>query len=460
MKSLSVILAVCAIELAACSTEPARPGKPPLAVPAAWSTEAGTAIGDTLHWWKNFQDPRLDTLVDGALNTNNDFVSAAIRVHRAQLQAALVDTNRVPSASADAFSTFTRGYDPKFTARTSGLSALLSFEVDLWGKLKSQRQASSWEAEATVADCRAFAASLVGTTAKLYWQLGYLNQLLAMADADIAYAQRTLELARTKFELGAISKLNAAEAELSLSTQQAARTQLVQQRAEARNALAILFDQPPESAAAEPSTLPDGPLPAVGAGLPAEVLANRPDLQAAELRVRESLANVDVVRTSFYPTLTLTGSLGTTSDGLVRFLQSPVGTLAGDLALPFVQWRTAKLTTRIARTQYEEAAVGFRQRLVTALAEVENALSARTQLQAEEQTLRTAVEQARLAESIVRTRFEAGASDVQLWLDAQQRVRSVERSQVSNRLNQFDTQADLYRALGLGIESDRVRCGA
>src|SRR6202035_4467507 len=150
-----------------------------------------------------------------------------------------LDTNRVPSASADAFSTFTRGYDPKFTARTSGLSALLSFEVDLWGKLKSQRQASSWEAEATVADCRAFAASLVGTTAKLYWQLGYLNQLLAMADADIAYAQRTLELARTKFELGAISKLNAPEAELSLSTQQAARTQLVQQRAEARNALAI-----------------------------------------------------------------------------------------------------------------------------------------------------------------------------------------------------------------------------
>jgi len=94
------------------------------------------------------------------------------------------------------------------------------------------------------------------------------------------------------------------------------------------------------------------------------------------------------------------------------------------------------------------------------LAEVENTLSARTQLQAEEETLRSAVEQARLAESIARTRFEAGATDVQLWLDAQLRVRSVERSLVANRLTQFDNQADVYRALGLGIESERLNCGA
>ncbi|HWY72194.1 MAG TPA: TolC family protein, partial [Burkholderiaceae bacterium] len=221
MKRLSAILAAGTLQLTACSTQPAGP--PPAALPAAWSAEAGAAVGDTTHWWRNFQDPQLDTLVDRALLTNNDFAAAAIRVRRAQLQAALVDTNPVPSVSANAFSAVAQGYDPKFTARTSGLSSLLSFEVDLWGKLDSQRQASRSEAEATVADCRAFAASLVGTTAKLYWQLGTLNQLLAMADADIEYARRTLQLARTKFEVGSISKLNAAEAELSLSTQQAAR---------------------------------------------------------------------------------------------------------------------------------------------------------------------------------------------------------------------------------------------
>jgi NodT family efflux transporter outer membrane factor (OMF) lipoprotein len=457
MRWFRPIVIACVLE-AACATQESRTVRPQPPVPAAWSGDAASAIGNPRSWWKNFQDPQLDALVERALHTNNDFAAAAIRVRRAQLQSALTDTNRAPTIAVDASSTATRGFDPKFATRSSGLNSMLSFEIDLWGKLANERQAARWEAAATVADCRAFAAWLVGTTAKFYWQVAYLNQLITMADADIDYAKRTLELARTKYELGSISKLNTAEAELSLSTQQAARTQLVQQRAEARNALAILFDQPPQSTGIERSTLPDGRLPPIGAGLPAEILANRPDLQAAELRLREALVNVDVARASFYPTLSLTGSFGTSSDSLVKFLQNPVGTLGGDLALPFVQWNTAKLTTRIARTQFEEAEVGFRQRLYTALGEVENALSSRTQLQAEEEMLRSAIEQAKLAESIARTRFEAGASDVQLWLDAQMRVRGVERSLVANRLNQFNNQADLYRALGLGVESGHERC--
>jgi NodT family efflux transporter outer membrane factor (OMF) lipoprotein len=458
MKRLSVVVLACALQ-AACSTEPARSDRIQPPMPAAWMAEAGGAIDNPRSWWKSFQDPQLDSLVDRALHTNNDFAAAAIRVYRARLQSTLIDTNRAPNVAVDAYSIATHGFSPKFSARSSGTNSLLSFEIDLWGKLAKQRQAGRWEAEATMADCRAFAEWLVGTTAKLYWQLAYLNQLIAMADADIEYAKRTLELARTKYEVGSISKLNAAEAELSLSTQQAARTELVQQRTETRNALSILFNQPPQSTGVERSTLPEGRLPPIGAGLPAQILANRPDMRAAELRVREALVNVDIARTSFYPTLSLTGTFGTTSDSLIKFLKNPVGTLGGDLALPFVQWNTAKLTTRIARTQFEEAQVEFRQRLYTALAEVENALSARTQLQAEEQTLRSAIEQARLAESIARTRFEAGASDVQLWLDAQMRVRGVERSLVSNRLNQFDNQADLYRALGLGVESEGLACG-
>jgi NodT family efflux transporter outer membrane factor (OMF) lipoprotein len=463
MKTLSLILMACLLATG-CSTQTARPDRSQAPMPAAWAGDAGGAVSNPRSWWRSFADPQLDGLVDRALSTNNDFAAAAIRVHRADLQSALIGTNRTPAVSADAFSTATRGFSPKFSARSAGVTSLLSFEIDLWGKLAKERQAGRWEADATVSDCRAFAQWLVGTTAKLYWQLAYLNQLLAMADADIDYAKRTLELARAKYEIGSISRLNAAEAELSLSTQQAARTELVQQRTEARNALAILFNQPPQSTGAatgmERATLPEGSLPPVGAGLPAEILANRPDLHSAELRVREALINVDVTRESFYPTLSLTGTFGTSSDSLVKFLSNPVGTLGGDLALPFLQWNTAKLTTKIARTQFEQAEVEFRQRLYAAMAEVENALSGRTQLQAEEQTLRRAIEQAKLVESIARTRFEAGASDVQLWLDAQLRERGVERSLVSNRLNQFDNQADMYRALGLGVESDRLACGA
>lgn len=297
------------------------------------------------------------------------------------------------------------------------------------------------------------------TTARLYWQIAYLNQLVALGEADIAYAQKVLDIVRSKYAAGAVSGLNVAQAELNLSSQQAAHTQLVQQRAAARHALAILFDQPPESAVAERTTLPDAALPVIAAGLPAAILGNRPDLRAAESRLRESMANVDVTRTSFYPTLTLTGSVGTASTALVNFLKNPVATLGAGLVLPFVQWNTRQLSIRVSETQYEEAVVSFRQRLYTALAEVEDGLSARTQLALEADRLGLAVTQARRAEAIAQSRYLAGATEVQLWLDAQAALRNAERSQLANRFNQLGNQATLYRTLGLVGIPEPLNCG-
>jgi len=234
---------------------------------------------------------------------------------------------------------------------------------------------------------------------------------------------------------------------------------LVQQRVEARNALAILLNQPPESDVAEPPELSKAPLPSVSAGIPAEILANRPDLHAAELRLRESLVNVDVTRTSFYPTFTLTGSLGTASTTLVNLLRNPIATLGAGLSLPFVQWNTMQLSVRVSQTQYEEAVVNYRQRLYTALAEVENSLSARTQMVAEEEKLRLAVTQAQRAESIARFRFKSGFTDLQQWLYAQSSLRNAERSLILNRLNQLNNMVNLYKALGLGAASNPIGCG-
>src|SRR6266446_8902319 len=113
MKWFSVVVVACVIE-AGCSTQPARSDRPQPPMPAAWTADAGGAIGNPRSWWKSFQDPQLDSLVDRALRTNNDFAAAAIRVHRADLQSALIDTNRAPAVAVVAFSTATRGFDPKF----------------------------------------------------------------------------------------------------------------------------------------------------------------------------------------------------------------------------------------------------------------------------------------------------------------------------------------------------------
>jgi NodT family efflux transporter outer membrane factor (OMF) lipoprotein len=413
---------------------------------------------DQVPWWKKFNDPQLDSLIDQALRSNNDFKAAIIRVRRAQLQAGLEDTNRTPSIAVGTSTGISHTFDPQATYHSSGMSSSMSYELDLWGKLSAQRDAAHWEAQATDADCQAFALSLLGTTARLYWQVAYLNQLLTLNTADIDSAEKTLNLTKAKYNAGAVSAINTVQAELNLSTQQAFRTQLVQQRVEARHALAILFNQPPQSDVVDPSMLPNNPLPTIAAGLPADVLANRPDLHAAELRLRSSLNNVDITRTSFYPTLSLTGSFGTVSTSLLNLLQNPIATLGAGLSLPFIQWNSTQLAIRVSKVQYEEAVVNYRQRLYTALAEVEDSLSARMQLMEEEKKLVLAKSQARRAESIAHTRFKAGFTDVQLWLDAQASLRSAERSIAINRLNQLNNQVNLYKSLGLGAKSSNINC--
>ena len=161
-------------------------------------------------------------------------------------------------------------------------------------------------------------------------------------------ARRIVALVRARYEAGAVSGLDVAQAGQNLASQEAAHTQLLQQRVETRNALAILFDRPPEVAAEEPASLPDAALPAIDAGLPASLLGRRPDLRAAEQRLRGALANVDATRTGFYPALSLTGSLGTSSTALGELLRNPVATLGAGLALPFLQWNTARLTVALS----------------------------------------------------------------------------------------------------------------
>ncbi|WP_333992387.1 efflux transporter outer membrane subunit [Burkholderia orbicola] len=424
---------------------------PAVAMPANWAApvaaDAPAATGD---WWRSFGDPQLDALIDDALRANNDLAIAAIRVYRAQLQAGLVDTNLTPNVTLGANGAVSRTLDTHQMSRSSGVNGSLSYELDLWGRLAALRDAARWEADATAADLEAARLSLIGTIAALYWQIGYLNRQIALGDANIAYAARTLALVRSRHTAGAVSGLDLAQAEQSLAAQRAAQTQLIQQRTENRHALAILFDRPPQQRAAEPAALPDAAPPDVAAGLPASLLGRRPDLRAAEFRLRESLAQVDATRTSFYPTFTLTGSAGTTSTSLERVLTNPVGTLGLGLALPFIQWNTMQLQIRVSKSQYEEAVVGFRQRLYTALAEVENALSARVQLEREAEQRALSLAQAQRAERLAAARFAAGATAVQPWLDQQQVLRSAQSADELTRLNRLNNQMKLYRALGGG----------
>lgn len=424
--------------------------RPEVTLPRQWqeSGVTGTTVAAREQWWYDFKDPLLSDLIEKALKSNNDLAAAAIRVRRAQLASSLTDTNLTPSVSVGANGIISRDLQNYANTETSGATATASYELDLWGKLASSRDASSWEAEATEFDRRSTALSLIGMVATNYWTIAYLNERIATVDESIANAERIQELVEVKYQAGAVSAMDKVQARQTVASQKVQLTELLLQRTEARNAMAILFNQAPESTMPERQNLPEGAMPQVQAGIPAGILVQRPDLQAAEQRLKKFLANVDSTRASYYPSFSLTGTLGTSSTSLVEVIKNPYAALGAGLTLPFIQRNAMNLNIEISKTDYEEAVISFRQALYSALSDVENALSARKNFAEEVRQLQDSLELARKAEQLAEIRYRAGSTALRPWLDAQESRRDSERALAAARLSLLKNYMTLYQALG------------
>ncbi|WP_114099935.1 efflux transporter outer membrane subunit [Thalassospira profundimaris] len=405
-------------------------------------------------WWKNFDDTQLNELIAKALETNNDLAAATIKVRQAQLTAGLAEDALYPNLSTEGDASTSRQFDSEDNrsngdiTRNYGLDAGISYELDLWGKLGHDYDAAKWEALATIEDRESTALSLIGTTATLYWQAVYYQQRLDIAQASIDYAQQTFDLVDVQYASGSTSSLEVNEARSNLESQRAAYSVIEQNLTETKNALSILFNQPPSDIQITRKTLPAGILPSIPEGLPSELLERRPDVRAAEMRLRESVEELNSVKTSLLPTISLTGTLGSSSDQLQNLLSNPIGTLGASLALPFLNWNEGQLNINVSEAEYEQAITEFRQTTYQAMADVENALSARTNYDRRAERLEAALEASRNAESIYETRFRAGAVGMQDWLDAQENRRTTEETLLENQLDRITNLITLYQALG------------
>ncbi|TBU95481.1 RND transporter [Pseudomonas dryadis] len=441
---------VLALALGGCGSLLSTPyERPALDIPANWQQAGGRQALDGQPWWKAFGDAELDRLIDEALARNNDIGTALLNVRRAQLQAGLIRDGQFPQLSSGFNADRTRALRGEgSTAHSYSLTGSVSWQADLWNRLGSATDAAELEALASEQDYVATRLSLAGTVASLYWQIGYLNERIAASAASIDYARQTLALVQVQYDAGQASALELAEARQSLETQQASEVDLRQQRVEQRNALAVLFDGAAPLTLVEPQSLAGTTLPQVRADLPASLLAQRPDLRAAELRLRSTLKNVDATRASYYPDLSLTGTLGYSSDALGNLLSNPVGALGAGLVLPFLQWNQMKLNVAVSRTDYELAVTDFRQSLYQALVDVENGLAGRLHYAQQEGMRSRALEAATEAERIYRIRYESGAVELQSWLTAQDNRRTAQITLSENRLNQLLNAVTLYQALG------------
>ena len=428
--------------------------RPAVTIPDRWQQQIEPSTVSAEKWWESFGDAQLNELMKEALSRNTDLAAAALTLKKARLQLAQAKGDRLPGIAVQSDATSNRMLGSSSSESHSfSAQATVSYELDLWGRLSSAADAARWSAQASEADKQATALSLNGTVSSLYWKIAYLNQRVRIAEESIDYARRTLEIVRVQKNAGAVARLEELEAERSLASQEANREELIQQLTEARNALSILFDGPPSSLQrSEPQDVAVAALPAVAVELPAQLVSRRPDMRAAEARLRASLATTNATRASFYPTFSLTGGLGGSSETLSRVLSNPLASLGAGLVLPFIEWHNMQRSVAISEVDYEQAILTFRKTLYSALADVENCLSARRQLLVQQQKLELSSTAAKKVEDLYRIRYQAGGSSLKTWLDAQEIRRQAEIALLENRLARIDNQISLCKALGGGVD--------
>ncbi len=441
-------VALCVLLTAGCVTRSEFP-EPEIQVPEAWqSTEQQQSSPVIQEWWKSFNDEQLNQLVERVLATNSDLALATLTLKQARLEANLAGRDLYPDLTGSVSADGSRYLDSGVSSETYQTGLSVSYEIDLWGKLSAAADESEWAALASLEEREATAQSLVATTAQLYWQIGYLNQRIELSNNDISDAQDTLNQAQSQFKNGSVTRLNVLEAERTLAGLEATHRDYLQQLTEAQNAFAILFDQAPQQMIKDIKALPEGKLPEIASGVPADVLSRRPDIKQALYELKSTFAAKDSADAAYFPTLTLTGALGGSSEQLRNLLSDPLGSIGADLTMPFLNWNTMQINQDIAQVKYESAVISYRQALYTAFQDVNNALSARENYQYQEEKLKQQYDSAAEAARIYASQYKYGAIDITTMLDAQDNERSAKASLLENRYNQLVNLTTIYQSLG------------
>lgn len=401
-------------------------------------------------WWTLFGDEKLNQLVEQVLAKNSNLAVAGIAIKQARLTAGLKENQqgiRVNSSVSTGHNLDIRSGNDSSSGFS--LSGGVSYEIDLFGKLAKQTEASQWEAIATEQDLQATAQTLIGDTVNLYWKLAYLHEQNEYAKQNLNTSQKLYDLVKIQYKAGAVSGLDLTQAEQAIQSQKATLSQIQQQLVETRTALAVLLHQPVQQLKInEPTQLNQVILPNIQADLPATLLSRRPDLQAAEYRLRKVLANKDATKASYYPSISLTGSLGSRSVSLIELVQNPTLALGASLNLPFLQVNDMKKDIAISQLDYEKAIIEYRQTLYQAFADVENALSARTELNKQVDFQKKNLDLVKKTQHLTEVRYKHGAIALKNVLDAQQNTRSAYLSWLQTKQSQYNAYVTLLQALG------------
>lgn len=448
MKRAVMSILLPALGLAGCSVTDTSYIRQNLPAAPRWNDTAQMKVAyPSANWWVSFGDDRLNRLIDTVLASNNDILTAALRSRKAVLQAQLTGGNALPTVTGGAKGQMSKALGAGTVSREFSVELGSAYEIDLWGRLAAARDVSALQADATAEDMLTARTTVAASAIEAYWRLAYINQDIAEARDALASARKIQSLVIQQTEIGSATGLEVSEIRQTVEEQAALLADAEQSRAVVRNALTVLLNGQ-ELPVTEPRWLASRMPEPIAPGLPAELLARRPDLRAAELRLRAALRATDVERRSLYPQVSLTGALGGTSTELSRLLSNPLATLGTGITLPFLNMRDGKLRVAVSDADYQIAASEFRSSLLTAFSETSTALSARVTLRQKGRHLKAALDAAETAAKLIEERYRAGSVELRVWIDAQNRSRAARRAYTANRLEQLLAEVQIFRVLG------------
>lgn len=406
-------------------------------------------------WWLGYQDPQLNRLLDTALANNVNLAKAAIAVNVALYKANLVGANLVPSFSGNAQSSASKGVGSTSNLISTGVSKEnhqlgfnLSYTLDLWGRLKDAASAAEWESKATKEDLQAARLSLINAVTSSYYNLVYYSDAIRVTQQSIKAYQDINRILNNKFKVGLIDRLGVDQSEqailaakntlINLQTAQKMTEQML------RNLLNL---KPNEPLLTSVPSLAKVKLQGVDMKVPVAVIANRPDIVAGLNRLQSAFKNLQSMEKSWFPTLTLGGSLASSNVKLDNLLDNPVATGMLSINLPFLDWNRVKNNVKISEESYKLAKLDYEQKITSALNEIDGYYFAYRQARESYRNLQKKYQNDKKISGHYKQRYETGVSELREWLTALNTERASELALLETKYNLIKHENAVYQSM-------------
>lgn len=450
-------IAVSALALALTACQSMR-GPEPVAqtsIPSSYTAASGTSVAE--QGYKDFfADQRLLQVLDMALNNNRDLRTATLNIQRAQQAYQITENNQLPTIGASG-SVLRQDQGGGAQTRYNVGLGVTAYELDFWGRVRSLKDNALDNFLATQSSRDATQIALIGQVSQAWLSYSFANANLKLAEQTLKAQLESYNLNKKRFDVGIDSELPVRQAQISVETARNDVANYKTQVAQAQNLLNLLVGQP----------VPANLLPAqritritsntaIGAGLPSDLLVNRPDIRTAEYQLSAAGANIAAARARLFPTISLTGSAGYASADLSDLFKSGsfVWSLGPSLDIPIFDWGTRRANIRISETDQQIALSDYERSIQSAFREVNDALAVRQNIGDRLAAQRRLVDATNTTYRLSNARFRAGIDSYLTVLDAQRTSYAAEQGLLLLEQANLNNQVELYKSLGGGLKTN------